>query len=120
NRAACAEADQIRQFERFGDKPLSGESRIAMHQNAGNLRSFGVAALQLLCADLAEHDGIDSLEVRGIGGQGQVDSLTADLPVAGSAEMVFDVAGAVNVLGIGRIALELGEDRGKRLADKIG
>ncbi len=33
--------------------------------------------------------------------------------------MVFDVARAVDVLGIGRIALELGEDRGKRFADKI-
>ena len=34
--------------------------------------------------------------------------------------MVFDVARAVDVLGIGRIALELREDRGKGLADEIG
>ena len=46
--------------------------------------------------------------------------LPADLAVARGAEMVFDVARAVDVLGIGRIALELGEDRGKRLADEIG
>ncbi len=120
DRAAGAEADQIRQFERFGDEPLAGESRVAMHQNAGHLRSLGVAALQLLCPDLAEHDGIDGLEMRGIGGQGQMDRLPADFAVARSAEMVFDVAGAVDVLGIGRIALELGEDRGKRFADEIG
>jgi hypothetical protein len=34
-----------------------------MHQNAGHLRPLGVAALQLLCPNLAEHDGIDGLEV---------------------------------------------------------
>ena len=34
--------------------------------------------------------------------------------------MIFDVARAVYVLWIGRIALELREDRGKRFADKIG
>src|SRR6201999_506093 len=49
-----------------------------------------------------------------------MDCLLTQLSVAGSAEMVFDVAGAVDVFGIGRIALEFGEHRGKRLADKIG
>jgi hypothetical protein len=34
--------------------------------------------------------------------------------------MVFDIARAVDMLGVCRIALELGEDRGEGLADKIG
>ncbi len=34
--------------------------------------------------------------------------------------MVFDVARAVDVLGVGRIALEFGKDRGIGLADEIG
>ena len=119
DRAAGAEADQVRQFKRLGDEPLSGESRIAMHQNAGYLRPLGVATLQLLCPDLAEHDGIDGLEVRGICSQGQVDHSPTHFSVARSAEVVFDVARAMDVLGIGGIPLELGEDRGKRFADEI-
>ena len=34
--------------------------------------------------------------------------------------MVFDVARALDVVGVGRIALEFGEDRGDGLADEIG
>src|SRR5207302_6532618 len=68
---------------------------------------------------LAEHDRVDGLEMRRIGGERQVDGLPADLAVARSAEMIFDVAGPVDVLGWRRIALELGEDRGKGLADEI-
>ncbi len=34
--------------------------------------------------------------------------------------MVFDIARAMDLLGVGRIALEFGKDRGERFADKIG
>ena len=46
--------------------------------------------------------------------------MTTHFSIARSAEVVFDVAGAVDVLWVGRIALELGENRGKRLAYEIG
>src|SRR5437763_12792937 len=91
-----------------------------MHQDARYLAAIAVAALQLLCPDLAEHDRIDRLEMRGVCGQRQVNRLSTNFPVAGGAEVVFDVTRAVDMLGVCRIALELGEDRGKRLAEKVG
>ena len=120
DRPAGAEADKIGQFERLGDEPLAGKGGVAMHQDAGHLAARGVAALLLLRPHLAEHDRVDRLEMRRVGGERQVHGLRADLAVARGTEMVFDVARAMDMLGIGRIALELGEDRGKRLADKIG
>src|ERR1051326_7963446 len=44
----------------------------------------------------------------------------ADLAVARSAEMVFDIARALDVLRVGGVALELREDRGEGLAHEIG
>src|ERR1043166_6290026 len=44
----------------------------------------------------------------------------ADLAVARSAEMVFDVARALDVLRVGGVALEFRKDRGERLAHEIG
>src|SRR5215475_13864930 len=49
-----------------------------------------------------------------------MDGFPTDLAVTGRAEVVLDVSRAVNVIGIGRIALKLREDRRKRLADEIG
>src|SRR5258708_22364518 len=66
NRAALAEALELRQLERFGDEALSDERRIAMHQHADDLVAVGVAALPLLRTDLAEHDRVDRLEMRRI------------------------------------------------------
>ena len=82
--------------------------------------AFAVAALILLRPNLAEHDRVDRLEMRRVGGQREMDGPPADLTVARGAEMVFDVARAMDVLGLGRDALELGEDRGEGLADEIG
>src|SRR5215470_8321901 len=46
--------------------------------------------------------------------------LSRDLAVARSAEMIFDVPGTVDVLGVCRISLEFGEDRRERLSDEVG
>ena len=78
------------------------------------------ATLLLLGPDLAEHDRVDCLQVRRVGGERQMNGAPADFAVDRGAEVVFDVARAVNMLGVGRIALELGKDRGERLADEIG
>ena len=120
DRAAGAKAGQLRHLQRLGDKPLPGKGGVAMHQDAGDLAPRIFAALLLLGAHLAEHDRVDGLEMRRVGGKRQVHGLAGDLAVGRGAEMVFDVARAVDMLGIGRIALELGEDRGVGLADKIG
>ena len=115
DRAAGAKTGQLGQFERFGDEPLPGEGGVAMHQDAGDLAALAVAALLLLGPDLAEHDRIDGFEMRRVGGQGQMDGLAADLAVGRGAEMVFDVARAMDMLGIGRIALEI-RKRSRRMA----
>jgi len=70
--------------------------------------------------DLAKHNRVDRFEMRGVGGQRKVNGRPADLAVARGTKMVFDVARTVDVLGVGRIPLELREDRSKGLADKIG
>src|SRR5882757_5069294 len=62
--------------------------------------------LVLLGAYLAEHHGIDDLQMRRIGGQRQMDLVVVELPVRRCAEMVFDVAGTLDRIGIGRAALE--------------
>ena len=59
-----------------------------------------------LARDLAEHDGIDGLQVRRVGGQRQVDVVAVEVAVGRGAEVVLHVARALHVFGIGRIALE--------------
>ena len=86
------------ELERLGDEPLAGEGGVAMHQDAGHLLALGVAALTLLGSHLAEHDRVDRFEMRRVGGERQVHGAAADLAVARGAEVVFDVARAVDVL----------------------
>ena len=119
-RAAGREAVEFRQFERLGDETLAGKGGVAMHQDAGDPGAGAVARLLLLGADLAEHDRIDRFEMRRVGGERQVHRHSANLAVARGAEMVFDVARALDVVRVDRIALEFGEDRGDGLADEIG
>jgi cysteine desulfurase len=51
-----------------------------------------VVELVLLGARLAEHHGIDDLEMRGIGGQREMHEVAVELPVRRGAEVIFDVA----------------------------
>ena len=71
-------------------------------------------------ARLAEHDRIDRLEVRRVGQQRQMDLVAVELAVRRGAEVVFDVARAADVGGIGRAAGEFVEDRLRRLAHDVG
>ncbi len=119
-RAADAVPAQARQAEAFGDHALSGEGRIAVQEERQHLFALLVVALVLLCPDLAEHDGIDDLEMGGIGGQRQVHAILVELAIGGGAEMVFHVARALDLVGVGRASLELVEDRPVGLAHDIG
>ena len=56
----------------------------------------------------------------GIGGQRHMDVAAVELPVGRGAEVVFDVGRALDILGIGGIALEFREDGREGLADEIG
>ena len=78
-----------------------------------------VVELILLGAHLAEHDRIDDLEMRGIGGQRQVHVVAVELAVRGGAEVIFDVAGAFDLVGRSGAALELMEDDAVRLGHHL-
>ena len=82
-RTAGAIALQIGKAEALRHHALAGERRVAMHQHGQhrNAHVRRIAVLVLLGAHLAEHDGIDDLEMRGIGGQRQMDAVAVELAV---------------------------------------
>ena len=61
-------AAQAGEAEAFRDYALAGEGRVAVQQKRQNLLAVVILALVLLGANLAEHDGIDDLEMRRVGG----------------------------------------------------
>ena len=120
HRAAGAMAAQARQAEAFGDDALAGEGRVAVDQQRQHLHALDVVVeLVLLGAHLAEHHGIDDLEMRGIGGQRQMHLVAVELAVRRGAEVIFDVARALDLVGRGRAALEFVEDDAVRLAHHL-
>ncbi len=117
--AAGTEALELGELQRFGDQPLAYKGGIAMHQHADDLIALDVSALPLLRPNLAEHDRVDCLEMGGVCLQRHMDGVAIELAVVRGAEMVFDVARALDFLRVRRVALEFGEDRGERLAEEI-
>ncbi len=91
-----------------------------MEQEPHHARALGVALLHLLGAHLAQHDRVDGLQMGRIRGQAEMHLLAArQVAIGRGAEVVLDVARAQHVVGHGG-ALELGEDRGVRLAHDVG
>ena len=120
HRTAGAVAAQPRQAEAFGDDALAGEGRIAVDQQRQHLHALDIIVeLILLGANLAEHDGIDDLEMRRIGGQRQMHLVAVEFAVRRGAQMVFDVARPLDLVGRGRAALEFVEDHAVRLAHHL-
>ena len=72
--------------------PLTGKSRIAVHQNRQDAGALFVAQLMLLGTRFAHHNGINRLQVRGVGGQRQMNIVAIKLAVRRRAQMVFDIA----------------------------
>ena len=122
DRAAGAVALEAGEAEALGHHALAGEGRIAVDQQRQHRRALaGLAAvLVLLGAHLAEHHGIDDLQVRGVGGERQVHVVAVEGAVRGGAEVVLHVARALDVVGLERAALELVEDGAVRLAHDVG
>ncbi len=79
-----------------------------------------VGVLVLLGPRLAEHHRVDDLEMRGVGGERQMHLVAVELAVRRGAEVILDVARALDVVGRGRAALELVEDDVVRLAHHLG
>src|SRR5271157_4510316 len=85
--------------EAFGNHALTGESRIAMDEQRQHFRALDdIVQLVLLGAHLAENDGINDLEMRGVRGQRKMDAIVIEVAVGRSAKMIFDVAGPFDVV----------------------
>ena len=75
-------AAQPREAEAFGHHALSGESGVAVDEQRERLRTLNdVVELILLGANLAENDRIDDLEMRGIGGQREMNTVAVELAI---------------------------------------
>jgi len=83
-----------------------------MDQKAHNLFALAVAALPLLGANLAEHHGVDDLEMRGLAVSDRCTFLPSKSRSVES-EMIFDVARALDIVGIGGVALKFGNSAAK-------
>ena len=119
--AAGAEALGAAHRETFGDHALPRERRIAMQQQRQHAGArFHVAQLILLGARLAEHDGIDRFQMRRVRRQRQMHFVVVELAVARCAEVIFHVARALHIGGLGAAALEFVEDLAIGLAHHIG
>ena len=118
--AAGGVAGDAREAEAFGDDALAGEGGVAVEQHRQDEVALDVAAGVLLGLALAEHDRIDRLEMAGVGQQREMDLDVVELAVGRGAEMIFDVARAADILGVGGAAGELGEDRAEGLAHDVG
>ncbi len=114
-------AAQIGQAEAFRDDALAGERRVAGNQQRHHHGAVfaGRAVLVLLGAHLAEHHRIDDLEMRRVRGQRQMHLVAVELAVRRRAEVILHVAGAFDVVGRRRAALELVEDRAVRLVHHL-
>ena len=100
--------------------PLAREGRVAVDQQPQHLDAFDVVVeVILLGAHLAEHDGVDDLEMRRVGGQRQVHLVAVELAIGRSAQMILDVARSLDFVGRGRAALELVKDDAVRLAHDL-
>ncbi|OIQ70238.1 hypothetical protein GALL_481510 [mine drainage metagenome] len=121
-RTAGAIALQVRQPETFRHHTLAGEGGVAVHQERQHRNALvgRIAVLVLLGAHLAEHNRIDDFQMRRVGGQRQMDLVVVVLAIRRRAQMIFDVAGAFDRVGIGGAALELMEQRAMRLAHHLG
>ena len=91
-----------------------------MEQDRKHRLAVLVALDGLHRARLAEHDRIDRFEVRRVGQQRQMDLVAVELAVRRGAEVIFDVARAADIGGIGRAAGEFVEDRAIGLAHDVG
>ena len=118
--AAGAVSDQLAHRQGLVNQALAGERGVPVHQDAHDgAPARHVAGGILPGADLADHDGIDRFEVRWVRLQRDMDHSAVDLDVGAGAEMIFDVAGALNAVRLGTGARELTEDGGERLAHDV-
>mmetsp|Transcript_36419 Transcript_36419/g.61372 ORF Transcript_36419/g.61372 Transcript_36419/m.61372 type:complete len:322 (+) Transcript_36419:1240-2205(+) len=75
--AADSVVRQARHVERLHDNPLPGKAAVAVEEEGHRFGAVLVAHVELLCTHLAKHQGVDGLQVGGVGDQAQVDGVAA-------------------------------------------
>ncbi len=108
DRAAGAVSGEARETEAFRHHALARERRVAMDEQRQHRCTLArlAAMLILLRAHLAQHDGIDDLEVRGVRRQRQMHVVAVEGAIRRRTEMVLHVARAFHVVRLEGAALE--------------
>ena len=103
HRSAGAVAGQLAEVEGLGHDALAGERRVAVQQHGQDLVLGLVAEQILLRARHALDDRIDGLEVRRVRREDDGDVVAgARREASGHAEVVLDVARALDGVGVDR------------------
>ena len=119
--AADAVAGDVAHREALGHDALAGERGVAVDAaSAATGTSRAGRSGPAMARTMPSTIGIDGLEVAGVGGQLDADvGAGRALVLAGRAEVVLHVAGALHRAGVD-VALELLEDLVVALADDVG
>ena len=114
-------AVKVAEVEALGHDPLTGEGGVAVDQDRDDLLAVdGVLKDALAGAGLAENDGIDRLEVAGVGGEVDLGLLPLLVAAGGLVtKVILHVAAGVAKFGIVFVT-ELVEDDGKGLLEEVG
>jgi hypothetical protein len=116
HRAAGVIAARLGERQRLHDDALAGEGRVAVHDDGQHLLALRVVATVHARAHRALDHRVDDLQVRRVERQAQVHRAATRGDVGAEALVVLDVA-AGQVLGRG--VVELGEQVGRQLAQRI-
>ena len=116
HRAAGEVAARLSQRQRLHDHTLAGKGRIAVHEDGQHRMAGDVATAVQPRLDRAFDHRVDDFEVRRIERETQVHRTARGGDIAGKALVVLDVTGW-QVLGRG--VIELGEQLGRGLAQRV-
>ena len=117
HRAAGLVAARLRQRHRLHHDALAREGRVAVDQQRQHLVAGVVAAAMLARAHRAFDHRVHDLEVRRVEGEREVDRAARGLDVRREALVVLHVARGHRVVRV--LALELGEEIGRHLAEAV-
>ena len=120
DRTAGPIAPQLRKIKSLGNNPLAREGRVAMHDQAKNLLTIGVAALRLLGPHPTDHHRVHHLQMRWISVQGKMHHLVVERSVGRDAHVVLHVSRPGDVFRIGRVAEKFRDNGAERLVEEIG
>ena len=117
--AARRVAIQVAEVERLGHDALSRERGVSVQKDGDDAAPIGVPSAYLLGSRAALDDGVHGLEMRGVRGEREMDTMSFPCAsVTREALVVFDVAGPERTFEQGRI-LELAEDGLEGLAENV-